>query len=237
MTKGVAGSNMERETREPQYQTHIDGVREKGPVYLGPTTSYLWREDPRHLGFLLARYKFVAKMLSGKRMVLEVGCGEAFGTRVVLQEVEQVCAVDFDPLFVEDANRRAEAAWRFDCRVHDILLAPVEGPFDAAYALDVLEHIPAADEDRFMTNIADSLVDDGVLIIGTPSIQSQAYASASSQAGHVNCKDHKELRSLMLSYFSNVFIFSMNDEIVHTGYYPMAQYLIALCVGKKHDPC
>jgi hypothetical protein len=25
----------------------------------------------------------------------------------------------------------------------------------------------------------------------------------------------------------------MNDETVHTGFYPMAHYLIALCCGKK----
>jgi len=25
----------------------------------------------------------------------------------------------------------------------------------------------------------------------------------------------------------------MNDEVVHTGYYPMAHYLFALCVGRK----
>jgi hypothetical protein len=28
-------------------------------------------------------------------------------------------------------------------------------------------------------------------------------------------------------------LFSMNDETVHTGFYPMAHYLIALCCGKK----
>jgi hypothetical protein len=27
----------------------------------------------------------------------------------------------------------------------------------------------------------------------------------------------------------------MNDEVVHTGFYPMAHYLIAVCCGKKID--
>ena len=106
-------------------------------------------------------------------------------------------------------------------------------PFDAVYSLDVLEHIAAADEHRFMTNIADSLVSDGVLMIGTPSVQSQAYASPLSKAGHVNCKDHMQLKALMLRYFDNAFIFSMNDELVHTGFYPMAHYLFAVCAGRR----
>jgi hypothetical protein len=73
-----------------------------------------------------------------------------------------------------------------------------------------------------------------VLIIGTPSIQSQVYASAASKIGHINCKDGPGLKGLMSEFFENVFIFSMNDEVVHTGFYPMAHYLFALCVTKRH---
>ena len=28
-------------------------------------------------------------------------------------------------------------------------------------------------------------------------------------------------------------MFGMNDEIIHTGYLPMAHYLMALCAGPK----
>jgi hypothetical protein len=30
-----------------------------------------------------------------------------------------------------------------------------------------------------------------------------------------------------------VFLFSMNDEVVHTGFYPMAHYLFAVCADRK----
>ena len=69
--------------------------------------------------------------------------------------------------------------------------------------------------------------------MGTPSIQSQAYASPQSKEGHINCKDQRALKELMLNFFENVFVFAMNDEVVHTGFYAMAHYLIALGVGKK----
>jgi 2-polyprenyl-3-methyl-5-hydroxy-6-metoxy-1,4-benzoquinol methylase len=220
----------DRQTREPQYQRGF----ELNPTRLGVHINQTWQDDPRRLGFYLSRYKFVSKMLSGKGKVLEVGCGDAFATRVVLQEVGAICAVDFDPAFVRDANDRMEEGWEFECRVHDMLDAPVEGaPFDAAYTLDVLEHIPESDEDLFVGNIARSLGQNGVVIIGTPSIQSQAYASESSRIGHVNCKSHSELKALMDAYFHNTFIFSMNDEVVHTGYYPMAQYLLGMGVGVR----
>jgi hypothetical protein len=104
----------------------------------------------------------------------------------------------------------------------------VQGGFDAAYALDVIEHIPSTDEMQFVGNIVHSLSNPGVLILGTPSLQSQAYASPPSKAGHINCKDAAALKALLCSFFHNVFIFSMNDEVVHTGYYPMAHYLFAV---------
>lgn len=220
-------------TKEPQYQDQVLIRDTQGVAKLGLTTNQVWQDDPRHLLFILARYKFVSKMLSGKKKVLEVGCGDAFGTRLVHQEVPTICAVDFDPVFVNDVHSRMAERWKFDCRVQDILTEPLQDKFEAAYSLDVIEHIPKSDEHRFLKNIVNSLEDQGVLILGSPSLQSQVYASKYSKAGHVNCKDHKELKSLMLEFFHNVFIFSMNDEVVHTGFYPMAHYLFALSVGKR----
>ena len=220
-------------TREPQYQRTLELDNSIGRTTLGLLSNQAWHDDPRHVLFVMSRYKFVSKMLSGKDRVLEVGCGDAFFTRLVQQEVGSLCAVDFDPVFGSDINARMEKNWEFEHRTHDILEGPVDGSFDAAYALDVIEHIPQELEREFVENIFDSLSTNGVLIVGTPTIQSQTYASEGSKAGHVNCKDQKELRELMQDYFHNVFVFSMNDEVVHTGYYPMAHYMFAVCVGKK----
>lgn len=225
-----------RNTKEPQFQAYITLRETKGLTPLGLITNHVWHTDPRRLLFILARYKFVAKMLSGKKKVLEVGCGDAFGTRIVLQEVGAICATDYDPVFVNDVNERMEDQWKFDCVLHDIVSTPMDIQFDAAYAIDVLEHIPREKEQQFMYNITQSLNEDGVLIIGTPSIQSQSYASKPSKEGHVNCKDSKELKVLMLQYFRNVFIFSMNDEVVHTGFYPMANYFLGVGICVKCRP-
>ena len=223
----------EKKSREPQYQSLIEKFDEKGLESLGLMTSQAWDDDPKRLAFTLARYKFVAKMLSGRRHVLEVGCADAFGTRVVRQEVKELTAVDFDPVFIEDVNRRMRPNWKFNCFVHDMLENPVPGSFDGAYALDVLEHIQPKDEEKFLDNLSASLAPHGVAIIGMPSLESQSYASPMSKAGHVNCKSMPDLKETMEKYFFNVFMFSMNDEVVHTGYHKMAHYLIALCCEKR----
>jgi len=117
--------------------------------------------------------------------------------------------------------------------MHDMLEKRVEGTFDGAYSLDVLEHIHASDEDQFLTNVVASLEPHGTLIVGMPSLQSQTYASAHSKIGHVNCKDQHDLKRLLQKYFYNVYAFSMNDEVVHTGYHAMSHYNLALCCGKR----
>jgi len=220
-------------TKEPQYDSCVALRDAKGLSQLGLMSSETWFDDPKRLAFLLARYKFVAKMLVGRASALEVGCADAFGTRIVLQHVPQVTAVDFDPVFIEDVRSRMEARWSFTCAVHDMLGGPVAGSFESAYALDVLEHIQPADEDRFVRNIVQSLTVDGVCILGCPSLNSQAYASPRSKAGHVNCKSGAAFRDLMGRHFRNVFLFCMNDEVVHTGFEEMAHYFLALGVGRK----
>jgi len=37
----------------------------------------------------------------------------------------------------------------------------------------------------------------------------------------------------MRRYFFKVFMFPMNDEVVHTGYSAMSHYNLALCCSKK----
>jgi len=223
------------QTKEPQYQFEVEMAQQYGLARFGIMSNQTWRDDPRRLLFVLSRYKFVAKMLSGKKRVLEIGCADAFGTRLVMQEVGHVTATDFDPVFIQDARTRMQSdAWECDCRVHNIMDGPLAENFDAAYSLDVFEHIQPAVEHRFVRNIAESVSDHGVVIIGSPSLQSQTYASKGSKEGHVNCKDGKELKRVMEQQFENVFLFSMNDEVVHTGFHPMAHYLITLCAGRKY---
>lgn len=223
---------MEERTKEPQYHICIDRAR-KHQTTMGLMSNQVWHDDPKRIAFVLARYKFVAKMFSGMKHVLECGCADAFGTRVVLQEVKAVTATDFDPLFIEDAKRRMDPDWQFECLTHDMLDGPIDRGFDGVFAVDVIEHIDAANEDRFVGNMVKSLQPHGVCILGVPSLESQAYASPGSKAGHVNCKTGETLRDLMSRFFYNVFIFSMNDEVVHTGFQKMAHYLFAIGCSRR----
>jgi 2-polyprenyl-3-methyl-5-hydroxy-6-metoxy-1,4-benzoquinol methylase len=224
----------DKHSKEPQYQLQIENLEKIGPVELGPTASHTWRSDPRRLLFLLSRYKFCSKLLAGKSRVLEVGCGDGFGMRIMLQTVDHVHGIDFDPIFVDWARKHAEKE-RQNCSfsILDITKKSPKGLFDAAYSLDLIEHIEPGKEHLFWENVAISLEENSVFIVGTPNVTSAAYASVWSREGHINLQSEDTLRTSALNIFNNVFIFSMNDEIVHTGYYPMAHYLFAVCSGVR----
>lgn len=202
-------------------------------ILMGPHTAFQYRHDPKHLCFVLSRYKFCAKLLAGKGAVLEVGCGDAFPAPIVAQVVQRLTAIDWDARMIDSIAERLSFLENFSFHRHDIIEGPVADTFDAVYSVDVIEHIDPTREHLFMQNCCRSLSRDGVMLMGTPNIKSDAYASPASRAGHINLKDHGSLRALLAGYFKNVFLFSMNDEVVHTGFYPMAHYLWGIGVGLK----
>jgi 2-polyprenyl-3-methyl-5-hydroxy-6-metoxy-1,4-benzoquinol methylase len=219
--------------KDPVNQPGLDVSLNIGETRLGLLKNWEWYDDPRRLVFSMARYKFVAKMFAGRSSVLEVGCGDAFCSPIVRQAVQKLTVVDFDESYIADAKARMKDRWTFDAVVVDILKDPLPGRHDAIYTLDVLEHIPQEQEEHVMRRIVDALEPHGAVIVGMPSLESQTYASPPSKAGHINCKTETELRELMQRFFHNIFMFAMNDEVVHTGFGPMAHYRLALACGPR----
>jgi SAM-dependent methyltransferase len=219
---------------EHQYQSHWKLIANQGRFSMPCRATTMWARDPKLLLFTLSRHKFVAKMLQGYQSVLEVGCGDGFASRLIQPCVGNLSSIDFDPAFIDEARLHSRAEWNVDYHVHNILEAPFLRDsclFDAAFSLDVFEHIPSELSDLYATNIKKSISDDGVFICGCPSLESQAYASEESKQGHVNCMNGIELKRYFSGYFKHVFLFSMNDEVLHTGFSPMAHYSFVICTA------
>ena len=203
------------------------------PVKLGPIISYSLLHDPIHMAFVLSRYKFISRILTGKNKVLEVGCGDAFGTPIVAQFVKHLTAYEIDPRYVEDNKRRLAQIKNIKYELFNICdQAPTE-KFDAIYSVDVIEHLDKKLTKYFVENAVKGLATNGVYMVGTPNINANLYASVQSRIQHINLFSHKRLRVLLERYFENVFMFSMNDEVVHTGFAPMAHYIWGMGVGVK----
>jgi 2-polyprenyl-3-methyl-5-hydroxy-6-metoxy-1,4-benzoquinol methylase len=222
-----------QQTKDPVNQRGFEVQRSIGPTRLGVLKNWEWHDDPKRVFFSMARYKFVSKMFAGRENVLELGCGDAFNAPIVAQTVKRLTVTDFDPLFIADARERMKEPWAFEAKTLDLLNDDIPGAFDGIYALDVFEHIAAEKEDAVMRKIAGALTPEGAVIVGMPSLESQAYASRASRDGHINCKSMPDLQAFMQRHFANVFMFAMNDEVVHTGFHKMAHYILALACQKR----
>jgi len=232
--KKFSGNASSKKARDIYLSFEVIKYPEK--MELGEYNTFHYLTDPRRMSFLFARYKFVSKMVDGFKQVLEVGCQECLGAGLVAKSVGRLVATDFFVSHIESSKKRLGGLIpNIDFMPHDIMEGPVKikGGFDAAYCLDVFEHFDPEQVGLFFKNISASLNKNGVLIIGTPSLESQVHASEASRLQHINCMSGKDLAKLCKKYFNNVFMFGMNDETLHTGYLPMAHYLLALCAGVK----
>jgi SAM-dependent methyltransferase len=122
--------------------------------------------------FSIFRPKLLSVMdllLPDEGRILDVGCGFGLFAAYFGQTHPNRGIVGIDP----DARRVALAA-RVACtlelanhqfHVGDVRSAPLEGPFAAAYVLDVMHHIPSRDQADVLERLRDLLVPGGVLLI------------------------------------------------------------------------
>ncbi len=212
-------------------------INYNGGLTLGPYYSDMLIQQSRHLLFTLSRYKFVCQLMRFRDSVkvLELGCQEAIGSLLLAQNTrfEGYTGIDFDHDAIMWNKEHFPSDFVF---IEDDFLkcSNVDGaPFDLVFSLDVIEHIDRNKEDKLCRVMSDNLRNDGVVVIGTPSVNMSPYASEPSKIGHINLFDQKRLYELMSRYFNNVFIFNMNDEIVHLGFDQMSCYMFAVCTGKR----
>jgi 2-polyprenyl-3-methyl-5-hydroxy-6-metoxy-1,4-benzoquinol methylase len=208
-------------------------------ISLGPNTADRYLTDPKRLAFFLSRYKFAAKMLRNCESILDVGCGDGFGTLTFLADTKAtVVGVDFDEALIEHARAthrelhrlHPDRAARISFESRDMLAGHRPATFRGLTSLDVIEHIEPVHEGDFIEALSTSLDQDGIAVIGTPNLEAKRYASPHSEIGHINDYDAKRLNNSLAKHFRHVFLFSMNDEMVHTGFDKLAHYLIALCI-------
>jgi 2-polyprenyl-3-methyl-5-hydroxy-6-metoxy-1,4-benzoquinol methylase len=220
-----------------RWQPVIDLMAGAAPVTFGSMHSYQARRSPRRLLFTTSYYKFASKLISANTgnnsRVLDIGCGEGLGTYLVAKECGFARGLDFDADLIETAQQNwTDANTSF--AVADFLDSSERTePYDAAINFDVIEHIQPQHAETFIAGMKAHLQPDGLAVVGTPNQTSAVYASAVTNAGHVNLYTGERLYEEMSAHFRSVFMFGANDEIVHTGFFPMCHYLIAVGVGAR----
>jgi 2-polyprenyl-3-methyl-5-hydroxy-6-metoxy-1,4-benzoquinol methylase len=220
-------------TNPKQYEQLIQEIFKKYPSFtLSPEYAYLVQENLLQLLIRLARYKFVARLIKNTDEILDVGAGSGLGTVFLGQHATKVTGLDTKEYEIKGAraiNRRKNVNFK----QIDFFEYEPSCKYDVIVAIDVIEHMPENVGYKLVEKSAKHLHNTGMLVLGTPSLYSYEYQSELSKSAHVKLYDQQELVHLVETYYSRTISFSMNDELVHTGFHKMAWYYFVLAFSPK----
>ena len=158
----------------------------------------------------LHRYRFATELTRGKK-VLDLACGEGYGSFMLAEEANEVIGIDIDEATIKHASSRYEKEnLRFiKGSITDIPIKE-EKTFDVIVCFEALEHIKEHDE--LMREVKRLLKTDGIFIVSTPN-----KYTYTDEAGFRNPFHLKEL------YFDE-FKALLKDHFTHTTLYGQKVY-------------
>jgi SAM-dependent methyltransferase len=164
-----------------------------------PQENYWFR---RHL----VVYQWIAAQVAGLS-VIDMACGEGYGSDVLAQSAASVVGVDANPQAHEHARLRYRRAnLRF---AHDLIEAFAE-PAESVVFLQTIEHLkdPGAALDHFAALVADA---HGAVFVSTPNVLTLAPRGQqrSGNPWHVHEYRSQEFERLCRAHFGEVRIFGL----------------------------
>ena len=217
------------------YKTLVQELEKTcGTIELPSEYAYFFKDNLLQLLIRLARYKFACRLIKPDDRVLEVGCGTGMGSIFLGQHCRSVKGIDIQEREI-DAAKKINRRTNVDFSVGDFFSHPPQESYDIVLSVDVIEHMSEKDGIEFIRKTTRHLKRDGMLVLGTPSCYSYDYSSELSKAAHIKLYDQKALVRIIDRFYSRTVAFSMNDEIVHTGFPKLAWYYFVLGVLPKTD--
>lgn len=152
----------------------------------------------------LHRYYFAMKLVNGCR-VLDVACGEGYGSWILSKAALEVIGVDIAPDAVEHAQKKY-----VDPRIKFVEASAADlpfddGTFDAVVSFETIEHHDLHQE--MLSEIKRVLKKEGVLIISSPNKQYYSIETGYKNPFHVKELYREEFLKLIKTYFANALLF------------------------------
>jgi 2-polyprenyl-3-methyl-5-hydroxy-6-metoxy-1,4-benzoquinol methylase len=164
-----------------------------------PQENYWYR---RHL----AVYEWIAGRVGGLR-VIDMACGEGYGSAVLAGAAGEVIGVDANPEAHEHARLRYPAA---NLRFERGLIETFDAACDAVVFLQTIEHVQDADAvlERFKTLVGPS----GVVFVTTPNLLTIAPPGAAKSDNPWHLREYRpaEFADLCRAHFGRVELYGLH---------------------------
>jgi 2-polyprenyl-3-methyl-5-hydroxy-6-metoxy-1,4-benzoquinol methylase len=114
------------------------------------------------------RYLYASGFVADKT-VLDIACGEGYGTDLLAETAKKVIGVDIDPPTIEHAEKTYRRS-NLEFMQGAAGQIPIKGEavFDIIVSFETIEHLDEAQQHAFLGEIKRLLKPDGVLLISTP---------------------------------------------------------------------
>jgi SAM-dependent methyltransferase len=158
-----------------------------------PEENYWYR---RHL----VVYEWIGERVGGMR-VLDMACGEGYGSDVLARTAASVVGVDANPEAHEHARLRYR---RQNLRYERDLVESFSEPCDAVVFLQTIEHVQ--DPGAILEHFKSMLAPGGVAYVSTPNLLTLAPPGAAKSDNPWHLKEYRaeEFRSLCEGHFGRV---------------------------------
>ncbi len=156
-----------------------DELEFTGERFIPGTAGEIWHEHWH-------RYHFARPLVAGLE-VLDVACGEGYGSALLARSAATVIGADIAQPAVEHARARYGAIENLGFRQADCAALPfADASFDAVVSFETIEHIVA--QESFLDEIRRVLRPDGLLVLSCPN-----KAEYSDRRGVINAFHVREL--------------------------------------------
>ena len=163
-----------------------------GERFIPGTAGEIWHEHWH-------RYHFTAPLVAGLD-VLDVACGEGYGSAHLATRAARVTGVDIAPAAVAHARSRYASLGNLEYLQADCTALPfADASFDAVVSFETVEHITA--QAPFVDEIRRVLRPEGLLILSCPNKEEYSDRRGVTNEFHVRELYRDELRALLAPRF------------------------------------
>jgi len=174
----------------------------------------------------LHRY-FVACELAVGRRVLDIACGEGYGTNLLARRAERVVGMDLSRKAVWHATQRYRRPnLRF--KIGDGQRIPAEDQaFDLVVSFETIEHLPQPE--LFLSEVKRVLAPGGILVISSPDRAIYTERIGNMNAFHCSEMYHDDFLALLRTRFAQVA--GGRQRLVAGSYISLDQHLSPVLYG------